>query len=60
MKHVVDIIGEECEVHVNQSSKSVWIAGGAVEGDYFTVKDRSANTALRSWIAAAKYRRARN
>jgi hypothetical protein len=60
MRHQVNIIGEDCTVTVSQRSKTVWEASGSIEGQYLMVKDRSANTALSAWIAAARYRRARN
>lgn len=60
MQRTVEIIGEQCDVSVEQTSRSVWVAAGMIEGQYLSVKSRSPNSALRDWIAAARYRRARN
>lgn len=60
VRRAVNIIGEDCDVSVHQSSKTVWVASGSIEGQYLSVKSRSANSALNDWIAAATYRRARN
>jgi hypothetical protein len=60
MRHMVNILGEECTVTVSQSSKTVWIASGYIEGQHISTKSRSANSAFDNWISAARYRRARN
>jgi len=60
MERTVNIIGEDCIVSVHQSSRTVWVASGSIEGKHLSVKSRSANSAFRDWIAAATYRRARN
>ena len=60
MQRTVNIIGEDCNVSVHQSSRAVWVASGSIEGQWLSVKSRSANSALRDWVNAATYRRARN
>lgn len=56
MQRTVKVWSEDVEVTVEQSSKSVWIAGGTYMGQYFTVKGRSANSATGLWRDAARYK----
>lgn len=55
-KHIVTVWDEKIEITIVQKSKSVWIAVGQYLGKEVRVQGRSANSAARLWIDAARYR----
>jgi hypothetical protein len=55
MKERVVVWGEQVEVEVHQSSKTVWIARGEYKGKYHEAKGSSARAAAKWWADAAKY-----
>jgi hypothetical protein len=56
MKRIVSVWGSNCEVTVEQQSKSVWVASGDYMGVLLSTKDRTAATALKRWQEAAAYK----
>ena len=56
MKRTVSVWGEDLEISVHQKSKSVWVASGSYMGRLLQTQDRSANTAIKRWQEAARYR----
>ena len=54
--HTVSVWGQEIEIHVYQKSKTVWVATGTYMGEHLEVKGSSRGSALKGWIAAARYR----
>lgn len=56
MKHRVEVWSRNYEVHVDQRSKTVWVASGDYEGQTITVTDRTPTSALKRWREAARYK----
>jgi hypothetical protein len=56
-RQTVYVSGKPCEVSVVRRSKSVWeVTGNGPDGKaYPPVKDRSRNTAVRSWAKMVEY-----
>ena len=56
MERDVKVWGRDCVVHVELRSKTVWVATGEYLGKTISVRGRTANSAVKRWVAAATYR----
>jgi hypothetical protein len=52
----VTVWDEKCDVSAYKTSKTVWIAVGDYMGKRIETKNSSANSAIKLWIDAAKYK----
>lgn len=56
MEHRVKVWGQDVSVTTERRSKTVWIAVGNYMDQRIETKGSSANSALRLWVDAARYR----